>query len=105
MMGNGWGMGLGMIFMLVFWVALITLIVWAVTRLLPSPRTGASDRWETAETAEQILDRRFAAGEINSDEYRRALGSATLRRPYRPGGRRGDGVRQRLLRRAEHPRR
>lgn len=73
MMGYGWGMGaVGWIFMLVFWAALIALIVWAVTRLLPTSRTRETDRRELAETPEEILDRRFAAGEIDPEEYQRA---------------------------------
>jgi len=71
MMGYGWGMGVGWIFMLVFWVALIALIVWVVTRLLPTSgtREASGDR---TETPEEILDRRFASGEITPEEYEKA---------------------------------
>jgi putative membrane protein len=69
MMGYGWGMGVGWIFMLVFWVVLIGLIVWAVTRLLPS--SGTRDGGDRAEVPEEILDRRFASGEIDAEEYQR----------------------------------
>ena len=71
MMGYGWGMGFaGWIFMVVFWVALVALVVWAVTRLLPS--SGQSGQQLRAESPEEILDRRFAGGEIDAEEYRRA---------------------------------
>lgn len=74
MMGFGWGMGAGgWIAMAVFWVALLVLIVWLVTRAF-SP--GSSERdsrgdsgWQ--ESADQVLDRRFAAGEIDEPTYHR----------------------------------
>lgn len=84
MMGYGWGFEAGgWIFMLLFWVALIALIVWAVARLLPSSRTRETDRRERAETPEEILDRRFAAGEIDPEEYRRARDQLAATRPGR----------------------
>lgn len=76
MMGYGWGMGVGgWIAMTVFWVALLALIVWVVARTF---RSGEHDRraggsadplWQ--ETSEQVLDRRFAAGEIDEATYHR----------------------------------
>lgn len=70
MMGYGWGMGtLGWIFMGLFWIVIIGLVVWAVVALLPGARSaGGSDR----ERPEEILDRRFALGEIDAEQYRRA---------------------------------
>ena len=66
----GWystGMGLGgWLFMGLFWVLLIALIVWLVARLLPSrerPSPGGND------SPEEILDRRFARGEIDEQTY------------------------------------
>ena len=67
--GMGWG-GMawgGMIGMVLVWAVLIAAIVWAVTRLLPGrgkPSTDAS-----RETAEEILDRRLAMGEIDIETY------------------------------------
>lgn len=70
MMGYGWGMGIGgWIFMALFWIALLALIVWGVGALLP--RTPA-DRSGRPEQPEEILDRRFALGEIDTEQYRRA---------------------------------
>jgi putative membrane protein len=70
MMGYGWGMGLaGWIFMGLFWVAIIGLVVWAVVALLPGSRPGGHGR---PEAPEEILDRRFALGEIDVEQYRRA---------------------------------
>jgi len=83
-MGYGWGMGpWAWIFMGLFWVVIAGLIVWAVTRLLPSgggsPRSGR-------ETPEEILDRRFALGEIDAETYRKARAELAAR-AERPGRR------------------
>ena len=68
-MMNHWydPMGAGDWFLMsVLWVALIALIVWAVANLFPrSGRDGTS----LAERPEEILDRRFASGEIDAGTY------------------------------------
>lgn len=72
----GAGMGAGAwIFMGLFWVLLIGVIIWLVIRLLPS--TSHSDGQRTAPRQEpaqdsplDILDRRFASGEIELETYR-----------------------------------
>jgi putative membrane protein len=70
MMGYGWGMGPGgWILMALFWIVLIGLVVWAVVVLLPGTRGGGRTG---RETPEEILDRRFALGELDSEQYRRA---------------------------------
>jgi len=69
-MGYGWGMGAGgWIFMVLFWVAIIGLVVWAVGALVPRSRQEGQGR---SETPVEILDRRFALGEIDVEQYRRA---------------------------------
>lgn len=69
MMGYGWGMGpWGWIGMGLFWLVLIALVVWAITALLP--RGGSATG--RGESAEEILDRRFALGEIDAEQYRRS---------------------------------
>ncbi len=71
MMGYGWGMGpAGWIFMGLFWVLVIGLIVWAVVTLLPNVRS--TGRHAGQESPMEILDRRFALGEIDAEQYRRA---------------------------------
>lgn len=70
MMGYGWGMGpWGWIFMGLFWVVVIGGIVWAAMALLPGNRRVGPER---RESAREILDRRFAAGELDVEQYRRA---------------------------------
>jgi putative membrane protein len=77
-MGDGWGMGwgLGMVVMFAFWVLVVMGALWLV-------RT-ASDRRvrragpQTRETPLEILQRRYASGDIARDEYeqkRRDLGA------------------------------
>jgi putative membrane protein len=69
MMGwYGGGMGpLGWLVMALFWLVLLGLIVWLVTRLLPagSPGTAGPAR----ESPFEILDRRLASGEIDLDTW------------------------------------
>lgn len=63
--GNG-GWGYGMFFMGLFWVALIALAVWAVAR---STRRSGEPMVGQVESARQILDRRFASGQIDTEQY------------------------------------
>jgi putative membrane protein len=77
----GWGgMGVGgMIGMVVFWLLLIAVIVWAVSRLLPGRQARQSHSESGQDTPEETLDRRFARGEIDLETYqlqRAALASA-----------------------------
>ena len=69
----GGGMLFGGLFMLVFWGAVIGLLVMLV-RYLAAGETSARP---SGESPREILDRRFATGEIGKDEYearRKALG-------------------------------
>jgi putative membrane protein len=63
--GNGMGAG-GWVLMGLFWVLLLVLIFWAVVRLLP--RSDGANR-PTQGTPEEILDRRFASGELDVETY------------------------------------
>lgn len=63
--GGGWlMMGFGML----IWVALIALVVWLVIRAV-GPRQAAGG----SESAEELLRRRFASGEIDTEEYQSRL--------------------------------
>jgi len=57
---------LGMVWMLLFWVGVVVLIVWAV-------RDVGDNRVvrDTSNRAIEILEERFARGEIDSDELQR----------------------------------
>lgn len=61
-MNGGW-----MVFMWIFWVIIIGLGIWFVTRLTQRDKTRG-----VQETPRQILDRRFAAGEIDASDYAKA---------------------------------
>lgn len=77
MMGYGWGMGpAGWLFMGLFWIVLLGLLAWAVIALLPAAR-GTGKR---PEDPLEILDRRFARGEIDAEQYRRARDELTTAR-------------------------
>ena len=65
----GWGwMALMMVMMLLFWGAIIAGIVW----LIRGASWGTTPRVPDAskETPAEILDRRFAQGEISEEDYR-----------------------------------
>ena len=62
MMGGGFGVGIPGLGMVLFWGLIIVLVVWAVRGL--NNGSAASDK-----TARQILDERFANGEIDQHEY------------------------------------
>ena len=63
----GGGVGpLGWLAMGLFWLILLGLIVWLVTRLLPA--SGGTTR-PTGESPLDILDRRLAMGEIDLDTW------------------------------------
>lgn len=55
--GLGWG---GAVWMVVFWTSVIALIVWGVSKFSGPPTTRRR--------AEDILEERFALGEIDANE-------------------------------------
>lgn len=72
MMGwYGGGMGwTGWLFMGLFWVALLALIIWLIVKLLPAGnRTPPPQPPTVGESPLDIIDRRFARGEIDLETY------------------------------------
>lgn len=73
MMGFGFG-GLSLILMILFWVVIIALAVWLISRIFPqsaglvTPTAGGGDNEHGASPVE-ILKRRYAKGEISKAEY------------------------------------
>jgi putative membrane protein len=64
-MYSGWWL-LGMGMMVLFWIAIILLVIWVVRSLFPHQVGSGHDR------ALEILRQRYAAGEINAAEYEQA---------------------------------
>lgn len=72
MMGNGYGMGFGGIFMWLFWLLVIVGVVWLVKSIF----SGDSEASGKEKSALEILKERYARGEIDQQEFeqkRRAL--------------------------------
>lgn len=63
MAGMGW---LGILTMILFWVGVILLLIWGVSGLFPTNRRSAGP------AALEILQQRFARGEISREEYEQA---------------------------------
>ena len=65
----GLGMGFGLLLMILFWGGLISLAVWLVRALFP--HTGRSPALAAGRglSAHEILDRRYARGEISREQY------------------------------------
>lgn len=77
---DGWGWAMS-IFVILFWVALLGLIVWGIKESIE--RRDGLDRGGSrqSESPREILDRRLARGEIDIEGYERALEALT--RPAR----------------------
>ena len=63
--GHGFGFGGG--FMWLFWILLIVVIVWAVRAMSSADR----NRRGSAKSPLEILQERFARGEIDEEEFER----------------------------------
>lgn len=74
------GGGVGMLLWLVFWVAVIASVVWAVVRLSRG-RTGGEGPPEQGDAAEETLRQRYARGEIDAEEYEQSLQTLRENRP------------------------
>jgi len=62
--GGWWLMGMGM--MVLFWVAIILLVIWVVRSLFPRQVRSGHDQ------ALERLQQRYAEGSINAAEYEQA---------------------------------
>lgn len=65
-MHGSFGMGLGGGFMWIFWILILALIIWAVRFA-----SSRNDDETSHRSPREVLDERFARGEIEEDEYRR----------------------------------
>jgi putative membrane protein len=72
MMGPGMMGGLGWMWLMpVFWLIVPVLIIWAIVALVRgTSRSGSSASGSShAESALEVLNKRYARGEINKEEY------------------------------------
>ena len=71
-MMTGFGMGfgfLGLLLMVLFWGGLIALAVWLVQALFNRAPQLPSFQGTGSASAQQILDARYARGEITKEQY------------------------------------
>ncbi len=73
MMGFGFG-SMGWLSMLVFWVVIIALAVWVLGKIFPQvadtpPSQPRGRRNAAPESPLEILEQRYARGEISRNEY------------------------------------
>lgn len=79
--GDDWAW---MAFMPLVWIVLLGLLVGLVVRLTRHPTdrgSGQGPAQPPRETPEEILDRRFASGEIDADTYTEARERLAAHRP------------------------
>jgi putative membrane protein len=75
MMGYGFGMGVGFIGMLMFWLLIVGLAVWAISLIFPAAKRSGSEDGQASSTAPQtptadeILKARYARGELSQAQY------------------------------------
>jgi putative membrane protein len=70
MMGGGMGLlGFGGIGMILFWVVLIGIVVLVVRSFLGNNSAGNNTPTPVAQTPQEILQTRYAKGEISKEEY------------------------------------
>ena len=71
MMGFGFG-GFGPVLMMFFWVFVVALAVWLLSRLFPGTANGSQTEQRSQGTLSnslEILKQRYARGEISKTEY------------------------------------
>ena len=73
--GAGWWMVFGSVMMVIFWIV----IIWAVTAVVRRPPEHGGRERTNESTALEILERRYANGELTHEEFesmkRRLTGS------------------------------
>lgn len=67
---DGWHMGGTMAGWWLFAVAAVLAVVWMLYRALAQPRSGSGSR---PDSAEDLLKRRYASGDLSREEYQRKL--------------------------------
>ena len=65
--GMGWWMVFGSIWMVVFWAAIIALVVWGVTKV--TQREGSGSGTTDRRAPLDIAKERYARGDISREEF------------------------------------
>ncbi|MFC1827475.1 SHOCT domain-containing protein [Thermodesulfobacteriota bacterium] len=65
----GMGFGGGWIFMIIFW----GLVIFGIVYLVKAPLGGGSTEGKRSESAQEVLEKRFARGEMSKEEFEDAL--------------------------------
>ena len=65
--GMGFG-GFGFLFMAIFWIGIIAAAIWLLSNLFPKNNTTDTTNGD-GETAVSILQKRYARGEINKEQF------------------------------------
>lgn len=77
MFGTGFGLYglLGMVFNIAILVGMVVLVVWAVQKFTGSGSSGGGGGQQTGQspTARELLDQRYARGELSREEYQEKL--------------------------------
>ena len=71
-MMSGFGMGfgfVGLLLMVLFWIGLIALAVWVVRYVFSNVQQDSTQPVESDWNARDILNKRFARGEITREQY------------------------------------
>jgi putative membrane protein len=70
MMGPGMMSGFGWMWLMpVFWIVVLGLIIWAVVAAVRGSSESRSSGSSKADSALEVLKKRYARGEINKEEY------------------------------------
>ena len=66
----GMGFGFGLVWMILFWVFIVGLAVWLLSRLFPrATDTSRSNKENLPDSPLDIVKARYARGEISMEEY------------------------------------
>lgn len=68
--GMSWGLGIGVLLMVLFWLFVIAGAAWLVMTLARPREAGGADRPTAGRTSHGILEERLARGEIDVEEFR-----------------------------------